>query len=118
MECPGLDHPGQNRKERPKQNDSSIRGNESIRPGLDHPGRIKQQDPTHPGLDHPGTSGGLTPRTGSSGVEQEGAARTSRTRSSEEMWAAAPGTPDEAQGAPTPRTGASGGTWQPEAKET
>ena len=57
MECPGLDHLCQSRKEQPKPEDSNNRVNESRRPGLDHPGRIKQQEPPHPGLDHSGTSG-------------------------------------------------------------
>ena len=72
-ECPGLDHPGQNKKERPNPNDTkcggrspdapdwNIRGRTSSRGcrpldwiirgqaaarrhGLDHPGRKKQQD--------------------------------------------------------------------------
>ena len=48
--------------------------------------RIKQQEPPPPGLDHPGTSKALTPRTGSSGAEQERAATTPGTGSSGEKW--------------------------------
>ena len=81
MECPGLDHTGQNKKERPKQNDNKKRRKESQRPGLEHPGRNKQQGPPPPGLEHPGTSGSQTPRTGASGTEQ-GAGASPRTGSS------------------------------------
>ena len=38
MKCAGLDHPGQNGKERPKQNDGKRRRKESGLPGLEHPG--------------------------------------------------------------------------------
>ena len=69
--CPGLDHPGQNKRERPKQNDNKKRRKETRRPGLEHPGRNMQQGPPPPGLEHPGTSGGQTPQTGASGTEQE-----------------------------------------------
>ena len=62
--CPGLDHPGQNKKDWPKHDVSINRCNKTRRPGLDHPERNKQQSPKSPGLDHPGTSGGLAPRTG------------------------------------------------------
>ena len=51
------------------------------RHGRDHPGRIKQQEPPHPGLAHPGTRGGLTPRTGTSGVDQAAGANAPTTRS-------------------------------------
>ena len=81
MECRGLDHPGQNKKERPKQNDNKTR-KESRRPGLEHPGRNKQQGLPPPGLDRPGKSGGQTPRTGSSGVDQAAGAAATRTGSS------------------------------------
>ena len=82
MECPGLDHPGQSKKERPKQNGSNMRRKESRRPALGHPGRIKQQEPPPRGLDHPGTSGGQTPWTGSSGTDQAAGAAAPRTGSS------------------------------------
>ena len=83
MECPVLDHPEHNRKERPKpNNNSNIPRKESRRPRLDHLGRIKQQEPPQAGPDHPGISGGLTPGTGSSRAEREGAPTTPRTRSS------------------------------------
>ena len=48
MECPGLDHPGQNQTRSPKQGDSNNRCNENRRPGLEHPGRIMQQEPPAP----------------------------------------------------------------------
>ena len=35
MECPGLDHPGQNKKERPKRIDNKMRRKESRRPGAE-----------------------------------------------------------------------------------
>ena len=63
MKCPGLDHPGQNKRERPRHDESIIRSKKTRRPGLYHPGRIKQQEPPPPGQDHPGTRGGLAPRT-------------------------------------------------------
>ena len=69
MECPRLDHPGQNKKERAKQNDNKMRRKESGRPRLEHPGRNKQRGPPPPGLEHPGTSGGEMPRTGTPGTE-------------------------------------------------
>ena len=70
IKCPGLDHPGQNKKERPKQNDNKMRRIEFRGPGLEHPGRNKQQAPPPPGLEHQWTSGVQTPRTGTSGTEQ------------------------------------------------
>ena len=82
MGCPALDHPGQNKKERPKQNDNKMRRKEYRRPGLQHPGRNKQQGLLPPGLDHPGTSGGQTPQTGSSGADQAVGAAAFRTGSS------------------------------------
>ena len=82
MECPGLDHPGQNKKERPQQNDSKIPRKETRRPGPELPGRNKQQGPPPPGPEHPGTSGGQTHRTGASGTEQGEGAATPRTGSS------------------------------------
>ena len=90
---PGLDHPGKSGGHTPWNRSTGteqaagathppdwiIRGQAAaIRPRLDHPGRSKQQVPPLPRLDHPGTRGGLRPRTGSSGAEQEGAATTSR----------------------------------------
>ena len=106
MECPGLEHPGLNKTERPKQNDGGrspdapewnlqggtiskgrrppdwiIRGQAAARcHGLDHPGRIKLQEPPHPGLDHEGTRGGRAPRTGTSGVDHAAGATAPRTR--------------------------------------
>ena len=66
--CSGLDHPGQKKKEWPKH-DASINQSKKTRcTGLDHPERNKQQQPPSPGLDHAGTSGGLAPRTGSTGA--------------------------------------------------
>ena len=53
MECPGEDHLGQSKKERPQQNDSKMRRKESRCSGLDHLGWNKQQEPPPPGLDHP-----------------------------------------------------------------
>ena len=52
--CPGLDHPGQNKKERPKQDDGKKRRKETGRPGLDDPGQNKQQEPPRAGMEHPG----------------------------------------------------------------
>ena len=120
MECPGLHHPGQNKKQRPKQTDNKMRRKESRRPGLQHPGRKKQQGPpppnwsiwgqvaarrprrVHPGrnkeqelpppgLDHSGTSGGRLPRTASSGADQAAQAAAPRTGSSgDKGWPDAP----------------------------
>ena len=91
MECLGLDHPGQNKKERPNQNNSNQRRWESKRPGLDHPGRNKQQEPPPRGLDHLGPSGGHTFRTGSSGTDQAAGAAAPRTGSSgDKLQPAAP----------------------------
>ena len=70
MECPGLDHPGQNKKERPKRKDHKMQRKESRHPGLEHPGPNKQQGAPAPGLEHLGTRGGEMPRTGASGTEQ------------------------------------------------
>ena len=50
MKCLGQDHPGQNRKGRPKRKEGKKREKESGRPGLDHPGRKKQQEPPPHGL--------------------------------------------------------------------
>ena len=61
-EYPTLDRTGQHKKERPTQSDNNKRRKE---PGLEHPGRNKRPRPKHPG-----TSGGRTPRTGTSGVDQ------------------------------------------------
>ena len=66
--CLGLDHPGQNKEERPKHKESVIWRRKTRRPGLDHAGRDTQQEPPTPGLDPPGTRGGMAPRTGSSGA--------------------------------------------------
>ena len=76
MEYPRLDHTGQQKKERPKQSDNKKRRKEPRCPGLEHPGRKKR-----PGPKHLGTSGGRTPRTGSSGVDQEARAATPQTGS-------------------------------------
>ena len=43
MECPGQNHPGQSKKERPKHNNNKMRRKETPCPGLDHLGRNKQQ---------------------------------------------------------------------------
>ena len=64
--CPGLDHPGHNKKERPKQNDHKRRGKECRRPGLEH---LR-------------TSGGQMPRTGSSGVGKAVGTAAPRTEAS------------------------------------
>ena len=57
---------------REKQEGMAVAGREHkiSRPELDHPERNKQQEPPSPGLDHPGTSGGLAPRSGSSGADR------------------------------------------------
>ena len=68
MECPGLEHPGQNKKERPKRKNHKKRRKES----------------RHPGLEHLGTSGGQTPRTGASGTEQGAGAAAPRTGTSQD----------------------------------
>ena len=69
MECPGQNHPGQNKKERPKQNDNKMRKKETPCPALEHPGRNKQQGPPPPRQDDPGTSGGQKPQTAASRTE-------------------------------------------------
>ena len=81
--APGLDHPGgtSSRSRRP-QHWVILGQGAAGRTGLDHLGRNKQEDPPPPGQDHPGTSGGLTPRTGSSGLEQAAGPGASRTGSS------------------------------------
>ena len=91
MEGRGPDHPGQNKKERPKKNDNKMRRKESGRPGLEHPRRNKQQGPPPPGLEHPGTSGGQTPGLRHPGRNKLGAAAP-RTGSSGENRR--PDTPD------------------------
>ena len=80
----GLDHPGQNKNERPKRNDHKMRRKESRRPGLEHLGRNKQQGPPPPRLEHLRSSGGQTPRTGKSGTEQGAGAAAPRTGASED----------------------------------
>ena len=103
MECPGLDHPGQNKKERPKPNDNKIRRKESRRPGREDLGRNKQQGLPLPGLDHPGTSGGQTPRTGSSRADQAvgtAAKRRSLRRCRDEVTRTRPWTCSEVQTRP------------------
>ena len=59
------------------------------RPRPDNPGWIRQQEPPPPGLDRRGTRGGQTPRTGSSGAEQEG---TATTQGAGKIWPAAQST--------------------------
>ena len=87
-ESPGLEHPGQNKKERPKRNDSRRRRKESRRTRLEHLGRNKQQGPPPP-----------------------------RTGASEDKWRPdAPdwivrGGPSSRKRRP-PRTGASGDQWR------
>ena len=81
-ECPGLDHPGHNKKEWPKQNDHKRRRKESRRTGLEHTGRNRQRGPPPPGLEHLRTSGGQTPQTGSSGVGQAVGTAAPRTGAS------------------------------------
>ena len=80
--CPGLDHPGHNKKERPKRNDHKRRWKECRRTRLEHPGRNKQQGPPPPGLELLRTSGGQMPRTGSSGVGQAVGTAAPRTGAS------------------------------------
>ena len=108
MECPGLEHPGINKTERPKQNDGgrspdapewNLRGGTSSngrrppdwiiggqvaarRPGQAHPRRNTEQGLPPPGLEQTGTSGGQMPRTGSSGADQATRASAPRTGSS------------------------------------
>ena len=120
MEYPRLDHTGQNKKERLKQNDNKMRRKQSRRLGLKHTGRNKQQGPPPPGLEHPGTFGGQTPQTGASGAEQGAWAppgmdhpgtsggRTPRTGSSGV---------DQAARAAAPRNGSSGDKARPDAPE-
>ena len=73
-ECLGLDHPGQNKKERRKQNDSKKRRNESRRPGLDHQTQNRQH--------RPGTRGGQTPQTESPATQQAARAAAAQMASS------------------------------------
>ena len=88
MVCPGVEHPGQHKKERLGPNDNKMQRHQSRRPGLDHPGRNKQQGPPPPGLEHPGTDGGQTPRPGACGTEQGAGAAAPWTGSSEDKrWA-------------------------------
>ena len=84
VECPRLEHPGQNKKERPKRKDHKMRRKESRHQGLEHLGRNKQQGPPPPGLEHLGTSGGQTPRTGASKTEQGARAAAPWTETSED----------------------------------
>ena len=123
-ECPGLDHPGQNKKERPKQNDNKKRMTQTRRPGLEHPASREQGLPPL-GLDQPGTCGGRTPRTGLSGADQAAGTAAPRTGSSGDKGR--PDAPDwiirggsgswsqsthdtivDTRGGQTPRTGTSG----------
>ena len=100
MECPGLEHPGQNKKERPKRKDhksggrshyspdgniwggTSSRGRHppdwsiwgqvaARRPGRAHPEQNKEQGQPPPGLEYPRTSGGRTPRTKTTATESK-----------------------------------------------
>ena len=103
MECPGLDQPGQTKKERPKRNDNKMRRKESQRPRQERPGRNKQQGLPPPGLDHPGTSGGQMPRTRSCGADQAvGAAAKGRSlrRCRDEVTRTRPWTCSEMQTRP------------------
>ena len=84
-ESQGLNHPGQNKKERPKRNDHKRRRKETqhprdwnIRGGTSSRGRHP------PGLEHLRTSGGKTPRTGASGTEQGAGAAALWTGTSED----------------------------------
>ena len=56
------------------------------RPGLGHPGWKKQHEPPPPGSKHLGTSGGLTPRAASSGVDQGAGATAPRTGLPRYTW--------------------------------
>ena len=85
-ECQGLDHPGHDKKERPKRNDHKRRRKECQRTGLEHPGRNKQQGTPPPGLEHLRTSDGQTPRTGSSGAGQAAETAAPRTGASRDQW--------------------------------
>ena len=121
MGCPGLDHPGQNKKERPKQKDSKKGRKESRRPGLDHPGRNKQQEPPLPGREHAGINGGQTPRTGSSGTDQATGAAVLQTRGSRASgdltFQTGSSGADQAAGAAAPRIGTSGDKWPADAPD-
>ena len=120
MENPRLDCTGQNKKERPKQNDNKMRRKESRRRRLEHPGHKKQQGPPPPGLEHPGTGGCQMPRMGASGTEQGAGAppgldhlgtsggRTPRTGSSGV---------EQAARASAPRLGSSGDKGGPDAPD-
>ena len=62
------------------------------RPGQAHPKRNTEQGLPPPGQDHPGTSGGQTPRRGSSGANQAAGAAAPWTGSSRDKGR--PGAPD------------------------
>ena len=109
-ECPGLDHPRQNKKEWPKRNDHERRRKEtrhppawSIRGGTSSRGRHP------PTLEHLRRSGGQTPRTGSSGVGQAAGTAAPRTGASrdERRWTP-PGLEHPGQNKHQARRGASG----------
>ena len=69
--CCRLEHPGGTSSRGRHPLDRSIWGQVAARrPGRAHPGRNKEQGQPPPGLEHQRTSGGRTPRSGSSGVEQ------------------------------------------------
>ena len=92
MGCLGLDRPGQNKKEQSKDHNSIMR---EKRPDAPDPiiwGGSSSISRRRPRIDRRRTSRGLTPRTGSSGAEQEGPATTLRAGSSREMWPDALGT--------------------------
>ena len=92
-EGPRLDPSGQNQHQGPPPPGWSIRGQVAARrPGQVHTGRNKEQGLPPPGPDHPGTSGGQTPRTGSSGAGQAAGAAAPRTGSTGEKGR--PGAPD------------------------
>ena len=101
MQSPGLNHPGQNKKERPKRKDhrnaeegvttprTGTSGAEQAagaatppdwstwgqvaakRPGRAHLGRNKEQGQPSPGVEHPRTGGGRTPRTRTTATESK-----------------------------------------------
>ena len=73
------------RRSNPRRPDWIIWGNVARSPVLDHLRLHKKERPPPQDWSHPGKCG-LTPRSRSSGVEQEGAARIPVTGTTGEMW--------------------------------
>ena len=147
MECPGLEHPEQNKAERPKQNDGgsslaapewNIRGRTSSkgrrppnwmilgqvaarRPGRAHPRRNTEQELPPSGLYHPGASGGQRPQTGSSWrmKQQEPLHPGLDHQGTRGGRTPQTGTSgvDQAAGATGPRTRLSRDTWRADARD-